>query len=77
MIISFNFSYLESFFVVLFLSLHFILAPHASARHYCYWERLLDRITVGRTELPNGPMHVRDDSQETSPPLNGAASCPS
>ena len=30
-----------------------------------YWRRLLDRMTVGRTELPNGPHYVPEDSQET------------
>ena len=32
-----------------------------------YWRRLLDRITVGRTELPSGPIYVPADSQETMP----------
>ena len=30
-----------------------------------YWRRLLDHMTVGRTELPNGPVYVPEDSQET------------
>ena len=34
---------------------------------HAYWRRLLDRMTVGRTELPNGPIHVPEDSQETMP----------
>ena len=32
---------------------------------HAYWRRLLDRMTVGRTELPNGPIYVPEDSQET------------
>ena len=32
-----------------------------------YWRRLLDRITVGRGELPNGPVYVPEDPQETMP----------
>ena len=32
-----------------------------------YWRRLLDRVTVERTELPNGPIYVPEDSQETMP----------
>ena len=34
---------------------------------HAYWSRLLDRMTVGRTELPNGPIYVPEDSQETMP----------
>ena len=34
---------------------------------HTYWRRLLDCITVGRTELPNGPIYVPEDSQETMP----------
>ena len=34
---------------------------------HTYWRRLLDRMTVGRTELPNGPIYVPVDSQETMP----------
>ena len=34
---------------------------------HAYWRRLLDRMTVGRTELPNGPIYVPEDSQETMP----------
>ena len=30
-----------------------------------YWRRLLDRMMVGRTELPNGPTYIPQDSQET------------
>ena len=29
---------------------------------HAYWRRLLDRMTVGRTELPDGPMYVPEDS---------------
>ena len=32
---------------------------------HAYWRRLLDRMTVGRTKLPNGPIYVPEDSQET------------
>ena len=32
-----------------------------------YWRRLLDRMTVGRTELPNAPIYVPEDPQETMP----------
>ena len=34
---------------------------------HAYWRRLLDRITTGITELPNGPIYVPEDSQETMP----------
>ena len=34
---------------------------------HAYWRRLLDSMTVGRTELPNGPIYVPEDSQETMP----------
>ena len=34
---------------------------------HAYWRRLLDRMTVGRTELPNIPIYVPEDSQETMP----------
>ena len=34
---------------------------------HTYWRRLLDRMTVGRTELPNGPIYIREDSQESMP----------
>ena len=34
---------------------------------HAYWRRLLDLMTVGRTELPNGPIYVPEDSQETMP----------
>ena len=32
-----------------------------------YWRRLLDRMTVGRTELSNGPTYFLEESQETMP----------
>ena len=34
---------------------------------HAYWRRLLNRMTVGRTELPNCPIYVPEDSQETMP----------
>ena len=34
---------------------------------HAYWRRLMDRMTVGRTKLPNGPINVPEDSQETMP----------
>ena len=34
---------------------------------HAYWRCLLDRMTVGRTELPNGPIYVPEDSQENVP----------
>ena len=33
---------------------------------HAYCRRVLDRMTVGRTELLNGPIYVREDSQETT-----------
>ena len=44
---------------------------------HAYWRRLFDRMTVGRTELPNNPIYVPEDSQETMPAPNAAVSCPS
>ena len=32
-----------------------------------YWRRLLDGMMMGRTELPNRPMYISEDSQETMP----------
>ena len=41
------------------------------------WRRLLDCMTVGRTELPEGPIYVPEDSQETMPaPEWGSLSYP-
>ena len=37
---------------------------------HAYWTRLLDRMTLVRTELPNGPIYVPEDSQETMPALD-------
>ena len=34
---------------------------------HVYWRRLLDCMTVGRTELPNGPIYFPEDCQETKP----------
>ena len=34
---------------------------------HAYWRRLLDCMTVGRTELLNGLIYVPEDSQETMP----------
>ena len=34
---------------------------------HAYWGGLLDRMTVGRTELPNGLTYVPEDSEETMP----------
>ena len=41
---------------------------------HAYWRRLLDRMTVGRIELPNGPVYVPQDSQRTVP-AHHAESC--
>ena len=37
-----------------------------AGEHAC-WTRLLDSMRVGRTELPNRPLYVPADSQETMP----------
>ena len=34
---------------------------------HAHWRRPLARMTVGRTELPDGPIYVPEDSQETMP----------
>ena len=34
---------------------------------HAYWRRLLDGMTVGSIEIPNGPIYVFEDSQETMP----------
>ena len=45
-----------------------LCTPDWEARgEHAYWRRLLDRMTVGRTELPNGPIYVPEDCQETMP----------
>ena len=38
-----------------------------SMGEHAYWRRLLDRMTVGRSELPDGPIDVPEDSRETMP----------
>ena len=38
-----------------------------TAGEHAYWRRRVDRMTVGRTELPNCPIYVPEDSQETMP----------
>ena len=38
-----------------------------STWEHAYWRRLQDRMTLGKTGLPNGPIYVFDDSQETMP----------
>ena len=30
---------------------------------HAYWRQLLDRMTVGRVQLPDGPIHVPEDSE--------------
>ena len=37
-----------------------------TGEHTC-WRRLLDRMTVRTTGLPNGPIYVPEDSQRTMP----------
>ena len=32
------------------------------SRQHAYWRRLLDRMTVGRVQLPDGPIYVPEDS---------------
>ena len=45
-----------------------LCTPHwGTTGEHAYWRRLLDRMTVERTELPNGPIYVPEDSQETMP----------
>ena len=46
-----------------------ILCTHdrGTRGEHAYWRGLLERPTVGRTELPNGPIYVPEDSQETMP----------
>ena len=34
---------------------------------HAYWRQLLEHMTVGRNELPHGPIYVPKDSQETMP----------
>ena len=35
--------------------------PDCSGEH-AYWRRMLDRMTVGRVQLPDGPIYVPEDS---------------
>ena len=45
-----------------------LCTPHwGTTGEHAYWRRLLDHMTVGRTELPDGPIYVPEDSQETMP----------
>ena len=44
---------------------------------HAFWRRLLDRMTVGRTELLNGPIYSLRYLGRPYPALNGAVSCPS
>ena len=46
-------------------------ADWGTTGEYSYWRRLLARVTVGRTELPNDPIYLPEESQETMP----AAEC--
>ena len=40
------------------------------------WRRLLDRMTVGITEPPNGPIYLPEDSPRTMPaPESGSFLC--
>ena len=34
---------------------------------HAHWRRLFDRMTVGRAELPDRPIYIHEDSQETMP----------
>ena len=46
-----------------------VLCTHnwGTTGEHAYCRRLLDRMTVGRTDLSNGPIYVPEDSQETMP----------
>ena len=45
-----------------------LCTPHwGTTGEHAYWRRLLDHMTVGRTELPNGLIYVPEDCQETIP----------
>ena len=39
---------------------------------YAYWGRLLDHMTVGKTELPNTSIYVPEDSKTMSAPEFGS-----
>ena len=38
-----------------------------TTEEHAYWRRLLDCMTLGGTELPDGPIYVPEDSRETTP----------
>ena len=38
-----------------------------TTEEHAYWRPSLDRMTVERPELPNGPIYIPEDSQETMP----------
>ena len=45
-----------------------LCTPHlGTTGEHAYLRRLLDCMTVGRSELPNGPISVPENSQETMP----------
>ena len=44
---------------------------------HAYWRRMLDRMTVGRVQLPDGPIYVPEDSDTAMQALSGPVSCPS
>ena len=55
-----------------------LCTPHwGTTEEHPIWRRLVDCMTVGRTELRNGPIYVPEDSQETMPGPEWASSCPS
>ena len=41
--------------------------PQGTTGERAYGWRLLDRMTLGRTELANRPIYIPEDSQETMP----------
>ena len=43
---------------------------------HAYWKHLLERMTVGRTEMPNATIYVHDDSHETMPALERGSFLP-
>ena len=47
-----------------------------SGKH-AYWRRMLDRMTVGRVQLPDGPIYVPEDSDTAMQGLSGPVSHPS
>ena len=44
---------------------------------HAHWRRLLDGMTVGQIELPDGPIYVPEDSQQTMPAPEWSSSRPS